>query len=178
MWALGPGGVAPGWATFSRSRPAPTRAHQEAALPAPLGTSPVRLVAHLLWSTVLLLLAATAAAVLAILIARPSGDVTTFVVVQVVLATVLLAWTTRWRTTVGLRAGVPAVPWALVPGVLAYLLNPSAWAGTALLGWQLVSPGVLSWSVDLLLWTAVVGLGVLWGDSQEELREAPATPYG
>ncbi|MGJ7439582.1 hypothetical protein [Aquipuribacter sp. MA13-6] len=147
-------------------------------MPAPSGTSPLRLVAHVAWSTVLLLVAATAAAVLAVLIARPSGSVTTFVMVQVFLVTVLVAWTTRWRTTVGLRAGLPAVPWALVPGVLSYLLNPSAWAGTALLGWQLVSPGVVSWSVDLLLWTAVVGLGVLWGDSQEELRQAPATPYG
>lgn len=142
------------------------------------GVGPLRLLGHLALSTVVLLAASVVAAVLAILIARPSGSVGTFVVVQVLLVTVLLAWTTRWRTTVGLRAGVPAVPWALVPGVLAYLLNPSAWAGTALLGWQLATPGVLSWTIDLLLWTAVVGLGVLWGDSQEELREAPLTPYG
>lgn len=145
---------------------------------APPGVRPLRLVGHLAVSTVVLLLAATVATVLAIFIARPSGSVMTFVVLQVVLVTVLLLWATRWRTVVGLRAGVPAVPWGLVPAVLAYLLNPSAWAGTALVGWQLVAPGALSWVVDLVLWLVVVGLGVLWGDSVEELREAPPTPYG
>lgn len=137
-----------------------------------------RLLWHLVVGVVVVAAVFTLAGVVGLLIARPTGSVPTFVVIQSVLGLVLVAFVVRWRTTVGLRAGVPALPLGPVPAVLAYLLLPTSWVGTTLFGWRIVGTGGTAFVVDLLLWVAVVGVGVLWGDSQEKLRRPAATPYG
>jgi hypothetical protein len=118
------------------------------------------------------------ATVVAYLIAGPTGSVATFVVVQAVLGLVLLVGLVRWRAAAGLRRGLPAVPWSGAPALLGYLLAPASWTAQAVAGGQVVGVPAVAWAVDLLLWGAAVAVGVLWAASQEELREAPLTPYG
>lgn len=140
--------------------------------------SPARLLWHLVVGVLVVTVVFTAAGVVAVLIARPTGSVGSFVVVQSVLGLVVVAYAVRWRTVVGLRAGVPALPLGPVPGGLAYLALPSTWGATTLFGWQLAGAGVVAFVLDLLVWGAVVAVGVLWGASQQELSGPPATPYG
>jgi hypothetical protein len=61
---------------------------------------------------------------------------------------------------------------------VTYLLLPSAWTAKALFWWQLVDAGFVTWLLDLPVWIVVVGLGLLWVSSQQELESGPATPYG
>ena len=137
-----------------------------------------KVVAHVAITLVSVLAAFVLVLILAYLIAGPSGSIATFVVLQSVLGLVVVAFIVRWRTVAGLARGLPALPYTAVPAALAYLLAPSAWTGSALFWWRLVDPGPLSFLLDLPLWVAAVGVGVLWGSSQQSLQRAPATPYG
>ena len=142
------------------------------------GVSLIRAVGHVVATLVALVVGHAAGTVLAYLIAGPTGSVQTFVVVQTVVGLLAVLILTRWRTGAGLAAGLPAMRWSGGPALAAYLLVPATWVGRALLGWQLTGVGVVAALLDLLLWGAVVGLGLFWGTSQVSLRERPLTPYG
>ena len=139
---------------------------------------PWRIVGHVAVTSVVLVVLHTLMAIVAYLVARPTANITAFAVLQGVLGLLVVLFAMRWRTAAGLRHGVTAVPWSLGAGLLGYLLLPASWAGGALLSWQLVGRGPVSWLIDLLLWGAAVGLGVLWGGSRVSLPEQPSTPYG
>jgi len=128
-------------------------------------------------SVVVLVIASTLVAVLAFFIAGPTGNPTTFGVVSTGILLPVVAYLVRWRVVAGLRAGIPALPWTAAACVLAYVVTPASWGGTALFWWTLVDPGPLAFVLDLPVWSAAVALGVLWGGSQQKLVTS-ATPYG
>jgi hypothetical protein len=134
-------------------------------------------VRHLVVSTLALVVASVVIAVLAFLIAGPTGNPSTFAVLSTLLGLPVLVYLVRWRTVAALRGGVPAVPWVLAAAVLAYVVSPVSWGGTALFWWTLVDPGPLAFALDLPVWAAAAGLGILWGGSQQKLVVS-ATPYG
>lgn len=142
------------------------------------GVSLPRAVGHVALTVLVLLLGHGLASVLGYLIAGPSGSEQTYVVVQSTVGLLAVLVLVRWRTGAGLATGLPAVRWSAWPALAAYLLLPATWVGRALLGWQLAGPGPVAGVLDALLWTAAVGLGVLWATSQVGLRERPLTPYG
>ncbi len=133
---------------------------------------------HVALTVVVLVVAFNLVGLIGYFIAGPTGSVETFVIVQSALGLLVVASVVRWRTVAGLRRGLPALTWTGVPAAVAYLLLPSAWTGSALFWWQLLEPGFLTWLLDLPAWLAVVGLGLLWGASQQDLDTGPATPYG
>ena len=135
-------------------------------------------VVHVAVTVAALVVAFNLVGLLGYFIAGPSGSVATYVVVQSALGLLVVAFVVRWRTVSGLRHGLTALEWTGGPAALAYLLLPSAWTGSALFWWQLLDGGFVTWLLDLPVWLAVVGLGVLWGTSQQQLESGPATPYG
>jgi hypothetical protein len=133
---------------------------------------------HTVLTALVLLIGFSVVTLLSYLTAGPSGSVTAFTVMQSVLGLLVLTYLVRWRTVAALRAGVPALPWIAVAGLVAYVLTPSSWTGTALFWWQLLDPGPLAFALDLPVWMAAVALGVLWASTQQQLVRGPATPYG
>lgn len=160
------------WASSERTQAAPRAGVRGRGAGAP--GVPVR---HLVVSVVVLVLASTFVAVLAFFIAGPTGNASTFGVVSTLFMVPLVAYLVRWRVVVGLRNGVPALPWTAAACVAAYLVTPASWGGTALFWWTLVGPGPLAFVLDLPVWAVAVALGVLWGGSQQKLVTS-ATPYG
>ena len=103
---------------------------------------------------------------------------TTAVVLRTVLVLPLLLLIARWRTTVACADDTPKpVALAAVAGVLAYLLNPFAWAGRALFGQLVTEPGAATMLLDGVVWVLVVVAGARWVSSRVR-RTADATPYG
>ncbi|MFI7585803.1 hypothetical protein ACIB24_01865 [Spongisporangium articulatum] len=49
----------------------------------------------------------------------------------------------------------------LIGCVLGYGLDPFAWSGKALLGEAFLHAGVVTWVIDLVIWTAVAGVAVM-----------------
>jgi hypothetical protein len=157
------------WASSQQAAVAPRQGRQAAQ------RGPV--VRHLVVGVLTLVVASVLVAVLAFLISGPTGDPSTFAVLSTLLGLPVLVYLVRWRSVSALRAGVPAVPWVLGAAVLAYVVSPVSWGGTALFWWTLVEPGPLAFALDLPVWAAASGLGVLWGASQQKLVVS-ATPYG
>ncbi len=118
-----------------------------------------------------------AVGLLALLIARPTGSVTTYVVIQSLIGLIVVVFVVRAWGVTGLRVGLAAPLWTGVPAAAAYVVVPSTWTGSALFGWQLLPAGVISWALDALLWCAAVGVGLLWATSSTTVRPAPVTPY-
>ncbi len=137
-----------------------------------------RVLVHTALAALAPLVGFTLVTVIAYFTAGPSGSVSAFAVLQTVLGLLVVTYLVRWRTVAGLRAGIPALPWAGVAGLVAYVLTPSSWTGSALFWWQLLEPGPLTFVLDLPVWMAAVALGVLWAGAQQQLDRGPATPYG
>lgn len=135
-------------------------------------------VAHVALTVAVLVVSFNLVGLVAYFLAGPSGSVATYVIVHSALGLLVVAVVVRWRTVAGLRRGMPAIEWTGVPAALSYLLLPSAWTGSALFWWQLLDAGFVTWLLDLPVWVTVVGLGLLWGSSQQQLESGPATPYG
>lgn len=156
-------------------------ASSQQATAVPQGVRPARqrgpVVRHLVVGTLVLVLASVVVAVLAFFIAGPTGNPSTFAVLSTLLGLPVLVYLVRWRTASAHRAGVPAFPWVLAAAVLAYVVSPVSWGGTALFWWTVVDPGPLAFALDLPVWAAAAALGVLWGASQQKLVVS-ATPYG
>ncbi len=157
------------WASSQQATAAPRRGRQ--------ATQRGPVVRQVVVGVLTLVVASVVVAVLAFLIAGPTGDPSTFAVLSTLLGLPVLVYLVRWRSVAALRAGVPAMPWVLAAAVLAYVVSPVSWGGTALFWWTLVEPGPLAFALDLPVWAAAAGLGVLWGASQQELVVS-ATPYG
>lgn len=135
------------------------------------------LVLHVVVTAVVLVVGFSVVTVLAYLTAGPAGSVATFAVLQTVVGLLVVIYLLRWRTAAGLRKGIPALPSAAVAGVLAYVAVPASWTGSALFWWRLLDAGPLTFGLDLLVWAAAVGLGILWAASQQRLV-VQHTPYG
>jgi hypothetical protein len=141
-------------------------------------TSTATKVLHAAVTVLALVVSFNLVSVVGYFIAGPSGSVATYAILQSALGLLVVAFVVRWRTVSGLRRGIPALEWTGVPAALAYLLLPSAWTGSALFWWQLLDAGPVTWLLDLPVWMVAVGLGLLWGSSQQDLEAGPATPYG
>ena len=106
------------------------------------------------------------------------GVITTSVVMRSVLALPLLVLITRWRTVAAWGRSVPhPVELAVVAGAFAYLLNPFAWEGRALLAQLITDAGIVTALLDAVVWLAAVLAGALWASGRDRRRVA-ATPYG
>lgn len=138
----------------------------------------VRALVHVAVTVAVLWVTWLVTAFVAYVIAGPTGSVDALVVARTLLGLVALLVVVRWRGASALRAGLPVVPWTGYPGALAYLLVPASWVGETLLGRGVVDLPLLAGALDLVVWGAAVGLGVLWAGATEELRERPLTPYG
>lgn len=134
-------------------------------------------VLHAALTVVVLVVAFSAVTVLAYLTAGPAGSVATFAILQTVVGLLVVIYLLRWRTVAGLRKGIPALPSAAVAGMVAYVVAPASWTGSALFWWQLLDSGPLTFALDLLVWAAAVGLGILWAGTQQQLV-VQHTPYG
>jgi hypothetical protein len=101
---------------------------------------------------------------------RDPGMLTRLAAVLVLASVAALA---RWRTLVATDSGLPGTALVMVGGLLGYLVLPTAWEGSALIGRHVVEPGPSTFVVDLLAWQAAVAVGVLWASPSPARRRAP-----
>lgn len=130
--------------------------------------------ARLLLYTLSLAAAGLLAWMIALFMGLSAASATAVVVLRTLLSAGALVLVTRAfvrRAYDGSR--LPAS--VLAAAVLSYAVSPAAWAGRALAGQLVLSPGVLTILVDLLLWVAVVLLASRTVAPRPADR--PAAPY-
>lgn len=96
--------------------------------------------------------------------------------VTAVVTLVAVAGLARWRTVVATDSRLPATAVVLVGGLLAYLVLPAAWRGSALVGVRVTDAGPSTFVIDLLAWSAAVAVGVLLAD-QDPTRRSGADRF-